>query len=91
MSLLGLFRLANSRRRPKPATRRRVSAWRPSPEGLEDRVVLSHATAAALLAPAQVHALATTGSQTVSVPMSVAGIVVTGVTRNANGPVTLNR
>ena len=79
---------ARARTTPRPATRRRF-AMRPGLEGLEDRLVLSHAAPSAthIHAAAQVSRAATTAPQTLSVPIVVEGINVTGITRDATSGV----
>ena len=73
------------RRGSRPAPRRRPAGVRPYLEGLEERVVLSQAAAMGvpLHVPAQVHALATRVPQQLSVPITVTGIDITSVTRDA--------
>ena len=85
MSLIDRLRAPSSRLSPTLSSRRRRSSWRPSLEGLEDRLVLSQAVAA-LHVPAQVHVLVTKTSQS-SVAITVSGMNVTGVTQGAKSGV----
>src|SRR3954470_9830672 len=86
MSLIGLLRSTTRRRSDRTSVaRRRASSLRPTLEGLEDRVVLSRATALAPVHQAQVQALAASASRQLSVPITLTRIDVTGVGRDASG------
>ena len=89
MSLNSLIRFpSRGRQDPMPTHRRRPSSLRLFVVGLEDRLVLSHATAAVapLHAAAQIHTPASNATPTLSVPITVTAIKVTTVTRDpANG------
>ena len=84
MTLFAFLRSSTPGRNQSPASRRRRASLRPSIEGLENRLVLSHATA--MTAPhhiaAEVHTLATKAPQ-LRVPITVTGIDITGITRDA--------
>jgi hypothetical protein len=85
MSLNSVLRFPSRRRHAAlPSPRRRHTSLRPTLEGLEDRLVLSQG-AAMLAQPAQaeVHVMATRAPQQLSVPITVTGIDVTGITRDA--------
>ena len=93
MSLTVLLRFPSIRRdAARPTARRRPTTLKPSLEGLEERVVLSHATAlvAPTHIPVEVHALAARASQQIRVPITVTGISITDLTRDATtGVLTL--
>lgn len=79
---LNLFRRPN----PAPARRPRTSRHSFTLEGLEDRVVMSHAAVVPAAMPA-VH-VAASSHNTVSVPIHITSVKLTAVTTNAKGFIT---
>jgi len=84
MNLISRLRFATHRPDRGPTSRRRPSPMRPALEGLEERVVM-HAgpMVAPLQVAAQVQPFAARATQQVKVPITVTGINITSLTRDA--------